>query len=113
MHELSLAESLVRILGEEAKRHQLSRIRRFKLRVGALRGVVPELLETCLGFVTAGTAAEGATPDLELVPGRARCVACGHEHAIDEILFFCPACGRLGGEVIAGRELSLVELEGE
>jgi hydrogenase nickel incorporation protein HypA/HybF len=113
MHELSLASSVVQILSEEAQRHEMRRVTRYRLEVGLLRGVVPELLFTCLGFASKGTAVEGAAVDLQEVPGRARCWDCSLEFAVDEIVFLCPRCERLGGEIIAGQELRVIAMEGE
>lgn len=113
MHELSLAQSLVRIVHEEAERHGLGRVSRFTVRVGELRAVVPDLLQTCVGVASVGTRIEGAELVLEVVEGRARCASCATEFSIHELLFICPRCERVGGEVLAGQELALVELEGE
>ena len=113
MHELSLATGVVEILTEEAARHQVSCIQVVQLRVGALRAVVPELLRTGMEFAGRGTAAEGARLEIELVPGRARCPDCGVEFAISELLFLCPQCERVGGEILCGQELQIVEFEGE
>jgi len=113
MHELSLAQSVVEIICEEAQRHELARIDGFRLEVGELRAVVPELLYICLGFTTKGTPAEGAAVQIDEVPGRARCPTCGLEFSIHELLFLCPACEHVGGEILAGEELRVVELEGE
>jgi hydrogenase nickel incorporation protein HypA/HybF len=113
MHELSLANSVVQILCEEAQRHQIRRVTRFSVEVGLLRAVVPELLVTCLGFAGKGTAVEGAEVQMHEVQGRARCPECGLEFAVDEIVFLCPRCERVGGEIVAGQELRVTELEGE
>jgi hydrogenase nickel incorporation protein HypA/HybF len=113
MHELALAQSIVDIVGEEATRHGLAQIEAIRLRVGVFRAVVPELLQTCMEIAGRGTVAEGARVDLEVVGGRARCPDCALEYDVEERLFLCPGCGRLGGEVLAGEELALVELEGE
>ena len=111
MHELALAQSVVKIVCEEAERHGLCRVEGFKLQVGQLRAVVPELLETCLEVAGHGTLAEGARVELAVVPGRARCT-CGEEFAIEELLYLCPACGEPGAAVTQGQELALVEIEG-
>jgi hydrogenase nickel incorporation protein HypA/HybF len=113
MHELSLAHNVVQILCEEATRHDLRRVQRVRLQVGLLRAVVPDLLQTCLGFASKGTVAEEAAMEIEEVAGRARCGACEVEFAIDEILFLCPRCGRVGGEIVAGQELRVIDFEGD
>lgn len=113
MHELSLAQGVLEILTEEAARHNVQRIERLSLRVGQLRAVVPELLRTGLEYAGQGTAAEGAVVEIEQVAGRARCPDCGLEYDIEELLFLCPGCQRVGGEILAGQELQIVEFEGD
>ena len=113
MHELALAQNIVEIVAEEAGQHGLGRVDRITLRVGELRGVVPQMLETCLEIAGRGTVAEGARLELEVVPGRARCQGCGEQFAVSELLFLCPRCDRPGGQIIAGQELTLLELEGD
>jgi hydrogenase nickel incorporation protein HypA/HybF len=113
MHELSLAHNVIQILCEEAARHDLRRVTRVRLQVGLLRAVVPDLLRTCLGFASKGTIAEEAAMEIEEVVGRARCGACGDEFGIEEILFLCPRCERVGGEIVAGQELRVIDFEGE
>jgi hydrogenase nickel incorporation protein HypA/HybF len=113
MHELSLAVEVVRIVCDEAERHGLGRIERYRLEVGQLRAVVPEMLSTGLAVASHGTRAEGAEVELVEVAGRARCQACGLEFAAPDVLMVCPGCGQFGGEVLAGSELRVTEIEGE
>ena len=113
MHELSLAKGVVDILCEEATRHEVSRVQQVLLRIGALRAVVPDLLRTGMEYASEGTMAEGVEVQIEEVPGRARCPDCGREYEITELLFLCPGCERVGGEILAGQELQIVEFEGE
>lgn len=113
MHELSLAKGVVDILCEEAARHEVNRIEQVQLRIGVLRAVVPDLLRTGMEYASEGTVAQGARLEIEEVMGRARCPDCGHEYDITELLFLCPSCERLGGEILAGQELQIVEFEGE
>lgn len=112
MHELSLAQNVVEILCEEATRHGLSQVTGYKLRVGQLRGVVPDLLRTCLDLAGRGTVAEQAEVELEVIAGHAHC-GCGEEFSVSELLFLCPRCGRPGAEITSGQELRLVEIEGD
>ncbi len=113
MHELSLAQNVIQILCEEAESHQIQHIHTIKLQVGLLRGVVPDLLKSCLGFASEGTVAEKAAVEIEEIPGRARCPRCGLEFGIDDILICCPQCEQVGGDILAGEELKVVEFEGE
>jgi hydrogenase nickel incorporation protein HypA/HybF len=113
MHELSLAQGVIEILVQEARRHDITRIERVRLRVGVLRAVVPELLQTGLEFVSQGTPAEGAQAIIEQVQGRARCRACGLEFEVSDPWIVCPGCEQVGGEILAGQELQIVDFEGD
>ncbi len=113
MHELSLAQGVVEALAEEAARHGMGQVQRVRLKVGALRAVVPELLHTAMEVAARGTVAHGVVVELEQVAGRARCRGCSEEHAVDDLFFQCPRCGAFGGEVVTGLELQLVEMEGD
>ena len=113
MHELSLAGGVVDILVEEAARHGVGQIQSALLRVGRLREVVPELLETGFEVAARGTVAGGATLEVEQVPGQARCQACAREFPVDDLLIICPGCQAVGGDVIAGLELQLISFDGE
>ena len=113
MHELSLAHEVIQILAQEAERHRIARIVRYRLEVGLLRGVVPELLRSGLELAARGTVAEGAAIELLEVQGLARCHSCGHEFPIPDLLILCPSCERVGGDLLAGSELRVIELEGD
>lgn len=113
MHELSLASSVVDVIRDEAACNGLSRVERIRLEVGALRAVVPELLMSCLGLVCEGTIAAGARVEIEQIAALIRCSGCGLEFSVDSYLYTCPGCGQLGGEVLRGEELALIEIEGE
>lgn len=113
MHELSLAHAVLDIVTQEAARHGLGSVTRIALEVGRLRAVVPELLRTGIEVAARGTRAEGAALDLTEVAARARCPVCGAEFDVPDYLFLCPGCERAGGEIIAGEELRVTEIEGD
>jgi hydrogenase nickel incorporation protein HypA/HybF len=77
-----------------------------RVRVGALRQVVPETLEFCWRAV-----APEIRLEVEPVAARARCAECGAEFAVDESWFECPSCHETGAEVLTGKELDLMSME--
>lgn len=101
------------IIVEEARRHRMEQVSSVRLRVGQLREVVPELLETGFEVAARGTVAEAAKLEVEQVPGEARCGKCGHAFPVEDLLIICPACEAVGGDVITGLELQLESFEGE
>jgi hydrogenase nickel incorporation protein HypA/HybF len=108
MHELAIADAVVRIACEQAAG---SRVAVVELKVGHLRQVVPDALTFAFELVAAGTAAEGAELVIEDVPLAGRCRGCGAEEALGGLPLCCPACGALDVELTAGEELRVEALE--
>lgn len=114
MHEVGLAQELVRLAEEAARQHGASRVRRLGLRLGALSGVVEEALRFAFLAVREGTLAEGAELCVERVPLRCLCEACGATFVSEDRfgVALCPHCGEPSGTVLEGREMvvSFVEV---
>ncbi|VBB43866.1 putative hydrogenase nickel incorporation protein HypA 2 [uncultured Desulfatiglans sp.] len=111
MHEMSIAQGLIDILHEEMSKYRAERLRRVKVRIGELSGVVPEALSFCFNVIVEGTELDGARLELERVPLEGRCRACGACFRIRNYAFQCPECGDASIEIVSGRELSIVEME--
>ena len=90
MHEMSLTESIVEIAVEAAEREGASRVRRVFVDVGLLSHVEPEALLFCFAAVSAGTIAEGATLEIQPVPGAGWCIDCGKTVPLAERFGPCP-----------------------
>lgn len=115
MHEVSIADSCLKLAFERARDAGGKSITRLTLRIGRLSGVVPEALSFAFECLTEGTMAQGAAVDIEDVPVVARCPECVREFEPTDMVFACPDCGRPSPEIIHGREMQLVsmEIEGE
>jgi hydrogenase nickel incorporation protein HypA/HybF len=102
MHELSIAESIVRI----ADRHAAGRpVTAVEVKVGHLRQVVPSALEFAFELVAEGTAVEGAELRMEEVPAAGVCRVCGQASELPGFPLACEACGSLDVELVRGEEL--------
>lgn len=110
MHELGVASEVLRIALSEASRHGARRITAVKLRVGVLRGIVPEHMVFLFGHLAAGTIADGATLEIEEEPVRTRCELCGEGRSA---LFGleCPTCGRSGVGLSGGDSLAVASID--
>jgi hydrogenase nickel incorporation protein HypA/HybF len=113
VHELSLVASVFEVLEDEARKHGARRVTRVTLRVGAMAGVVPELLESAFETYRTGTIAETARLEIAVVPVRLRCPECGSEAVREDTDFSCAGCGSRRVEIVEGRDLVVerVELE--
>jgi hydrogenase nickel incorporation protein HypA/HybF len=113
MHELSIATQLLEIVAEAAARHNLRRVNRLRVVIGALGNVVPEALEFAFDVAGEGTVAAGALLEIVEVPITVRCNACGAESTLEDFAFLCGACGSLDVAVLRGNELYLDSIEGD
>jgi hydrogenase nickel incorporation protein HypA/HybF len=108
VHELSIAESVVRIACEHAAGRRVEVVR---VKVGYLRQVVPSALEFAFELVAEGTELDGAKLEIEHVPARGVCRGCGVESEMAAFPLSCSRCGGLEMRVVAGEELLVDELE--
>ena len=113
MHELSIAQSLLEIVLDEAGKNGLERVRVIKLQVGEFAAVVPDSLTFCFELVSRDTLASGAVLEIETIPIVSRCVQCGAMFEVENQVFLCPECGEPVFEIVSGRELSVSSIEGD
>jgi len=111
MHELSLAQSVVEIVQQYVPPGNHGGVKSVKMKIGELSGVVVDSLAFCFEAITSGTPLEGARLDVEHVPLRCRCKTCNRESDIHDNVFRCGVCGGADIEIIAGRELQVLEIE--
>lgn len=112
MHELSLCGAIADIVERRAGPRSVEVIH---LRIGRLRQIVPDTLVFCWSMVSADTALAGSVLEIERVAAKLRCRACAVEFEFgagaDGITMFCPACGGLDVDVVAGEEFFVTALE--
>jgi hydrogenase nickel incorporation protein HypA/HybF len=108
VHELSIAESVVRIAQEHAAGRPVAAV---ELKVGHLRQVVPSALEFAFQLVAQGTCVQGAELVIEEIPAAGLCRGCGTESVLDGFPLLCAGCGSWDLELLTGEELLVDALE--
>lgn len=112
MHELGLVESAMETVLRHAAERRAAQVNRVVLRIGSLAGVEPEALRFAFDVVTRGTIAEGAELEIEAVEAESFCAECRQTFTPEGgVVFICPRCGSLSGELRHGRELELARIE--
>jgi len=111
MHELAIAQNILDIVQQAVPEEQAAAVRRIRIRVGPLSGVVPDSLEFCFGVILGETRMRRAGLAIEQVPIISRCRDCGEQFRIEDLAFACPACKSTNLELISGKELEVVEIE--
>jgi hydrogenase nickel incorporation protein HypA/HybF len=113
MHEMSLAQNILDIALKTANVNGVDRVLRITIRAGQLRGIVPEQLKFCFGFVAKDTIAEDSELVVNTLPIKGTCKQCGDLFFVKEYSFVCPVCSSEKVEVIQGMELLVENIEVE
>lgn len=113
MHEMGIAQNIVEIAVEAAKKEGASKVTRINLIAGELRGIVPMQLTFCFGIVAKDTIAAGAYLDIEEVPVSGHCKNCNSDFSVEEYEYVCPKCGSPNIELTGGTELRIKDIEVE
>jgi hydrogenase nickel incorporation protein HypA/HybF len=108
MHELAIADSVVRIASDHAGSRRVSKV---TLKVGHLRQVVPSALQFSFELVAQGTTLEGAELEIEDVAPTVHCARCGGETTLRDFPLRCSHCESADVDIVAGEELFVESLE--
>ncbi|MEW6741596.1 MAG: hydrogenase maturation nickel metallochaperone HypA [Planctomycetota bacterium] len=111
MHELSIAQSIVKSVEAEIERRGLRRVQRIVARVGALSGVMPGSLVFGFDAIKADTLLATTELVIEEVPAQAHCRTCEREFTVSDLDFTCPQCSSRRVDVTQGHELEIAYLE--
>jgi hydrogenase nickel incorporation protein HypA/HybF len=113
MHELGIAESILRRAGQESTRRGGLRVTKVGLRIGELSGVDPDALAFAFEALTKDTPLESVALQIDFRKRLQRCAACAREFETNMLFSECPACGSTVTHCVAGDELdiSFIELE--
>lgn len=113
MHELAIAQSIVKAVVKEKKEKRLSSISTVGLRIGSLSGVLPDALRFSFAVAVEGTVLADARLEIEHVPAEGRCRCCAADVRLAEGSFLCPICCSGSVDLRNGQELEIAYIEGE
>ena len=113
MHEMSLAEGVLQLIEDAARKDQFSKVTTVWLEIGQLSGVEPEAMAFCFDAVTRNSVAAGARLEIIALPGVGWCMACAKSVPMNEVFGECPQCGGYQLQVTGGTEMRVKELEVE
>ncbi len=111
MHEMSLAQNILDIVVNAASQNNAKKVQKITIRAGQLRGIVPEQLKFCFGFVAKDSIVEDAELVINTLPVHGRCKQCSEEFYVKEFSFICPKCENEDIEVLQGMELLVENIE--
>jgi len=111
MHELSVVANLFEILEEKVKEQKGKRIILVKLQIGALSGIVPELLASAFDIYKKDTIAAEADLKIDVVPLKVQCKDCHKVMVKENFLFICDFCESTKIQTLEGTEMILEKMD--
>jgi hydrogenase nickel incorporation protein HypA/HybF len=112
MHELSIATSILETVEAEAKKHPGAQFKVIGLRIGEVAGIDVDALTFGWEAITRDTEWESLKLEVEELPRRNRCDACGLEFAVPDYFHIeCPRCETFPTFNISGDELEIAYME--
>lgn len=113
MHELSIAQSIVEIVEEEAIKNNVSNVTEVEIEVGTLSGIEPDALEFAWEVANMDGVAKGSKLNIRKIQAHARCSECKNEFDVENFFEACPRCGNAWFDVIRGREMKIIAIVAE
>ena len=112
MHELSIAESIIDIVLDNAKSNDAKKVIKVTVVVGNCSGVVAESLRFCFDVIKKETVADDAELVITEVSASAHCETCGGDFKVGQYDYVCPKCGDIIMPM-GGKELHISDMEVE
>lgn len=130
MHELSLVKKIIENAESAAKKAGFKNVHLLRIRIGKMSGFEPEQLNFLFGTYEKDACFSGTRIEVEEIPVELECPECRHvfidvrfddhdfAHTVSHAPIaytppICPKCGTDWPEIIRGRELQIVEMEGD
>ena len=111
MHEMSLAESMLQLVEETARREHANQVKTIFVEIGQLACVEPEALKFCFEAVSRRTMAEGSQLEIMSIAGTAHCPQCQQVVPMQALYDACPTCAFHPLQPISGTEMRVREIE--
>jgi hydrogenase nickel incorporation protein HypA/HybF len=99
----NLLDTVERVASDEGSDH----VDVVHLRIGGMSGVNSDALQFAFEVLSKGTVAEKGRLEIDHVPIKIRCSACGAEAHAEDYVFLCPSCQSSEIEIVSGRELEI------
>jgi hydrogenase nickel incorporation protein HypA/HybF len=111
MHESSLGKDVLRAVLERAAEAGASRVRVVRGFVAETEWLDPKAIAFHFAAHAQGTAAEGATLELETRWIEADCLGCGKRYKPDHHVILCPDCGSTEAKLLGEQGLRIETIE--
>jgi hydrogenase nickel insertion protein HypA len=107
MHEISLAEEVIRITEIEVQKHNATAVSQIIIEVGRLSGVESEAFETALKLISERSVLSGSEIIIHDLNGTGYCNNCSLEFPMVHRMETCPECSSFPSEIKGGNEFRI------
>lgn len=107
MHETGIAQSILDIAINTAKKNGSKKINNVAVRIGKMSAIDEASLRFAFDALKAGTIAENSTFEYKEIPLKGRCEDCGFESELEGYFVLCPKCNSGRVKILSGNELEI------
>ncbi|MGG7048013.1 MULTISPECIES: hydrogenase maturation nickel metallochaperone HypA [unclassified Campylobacter] len=111
MHELSIAQDLIRLCEKNVKEQNAKKIVAVHIKIGRLSGVEAHYLQSAFDVCKCESICGDAELIIKVQNIVVSCQECGRENELSKNEFICPSCGSQNLSVIDGEDMQLMRLE--
>ena len=113
MHELGVAQDILKIAFDYAARNNARKITQIDIEMSACANESEDSLRFYIENLTRSTIAQGARVEIKRMPAQVKCLDCGNEFAAQSPEAECPRCSgyRLRSLVLDDFKLASIEVE--
>lgn len=111
MHEFSVAQNIVEGIRSEIGSRLTKRIRRISMEIGRLSGISIESLEFSLQVLLDKKGVDILS--VREIEPLVKCLRCGEEYSPEDMVWICPQCTDMHGEILKGNEIKIIDVEVE
>jgi hydrogenase nickel incorporation protein HypA/HybF len=110
LHELSLANEVIKIAEYEAGRNNAGLVSEVTIEAGIFSGVEIDAFRSALEIAAKDTVLSEASLNIIRIKGQGYCNTCGREFQMDNRIDTCPDCNSFPAEIRKGYEFRVVSL---
>lgn len=107
MHETGIAQSILDIAVDTARKNGAEKINNVAVRIGKMSAIDEASLKFAFDALKEGTIAEKSTLEYKEIPLKGRCEDCGFESELEGYFVLCPKCNSGRVKILSGNELEI------
>ena len=111
MHELSIAEAVIKQLESYAGTHPGCTVKKVTLEVGVISGIDRSALEFAFPLALEASLLDKLELEIITVPVAVECQDCRAKSAVDKFMLKCASCSSTHVKICSGRELKIKSME--